>query len=114
MLALLPYLKWLHILSAIAALGANFTYPIWTRLAAKDPASTRFDWDVFILCGDPTVADANKRGTIKGRVRLAGWSLVRRARRPVDPDRRVHQRTPQGGLHGARQQPDARRRPGDS
>ena len=42
MLALLPYLKWLHILSAIAALGANFTYPIWTRLAAKDPASTRF------------------------------------------------------------------------
>jgi len=42
MLALLPYLKWLHILSAIAALGANFTYPIWTRLAAKEPASTRF------------------------------------------------------------------------
>jgi uncharacterized membrane protein len=42
MLALFPYLKWLHILAAIAALGANFTYPIWTRLAAKDPASTRF------------------------------------------------------------------------
>jgi uncharacterized membrane protein len=42
MLALLPYLKWLHILGAIAALGANFTYPIWLRQAAKDPASTRF------------------------------------------------------------------------
>jgi len=42
MLALLPYLKWIHILSAIAALGANFTYPIWQRLAAREPASTRF------------------------------------------------------------------------
>lgn len=42
MFALLPYLKWLHILGAITALGANFTYPIWLRLARKDPASTRF------------------------------------------------------------------------
>jgi uncharacterized membrane protein len=42
MLALLPYLKLIHILSAVAALGANFTYPIWTRLAAKQTGSTRF------------------------------------------------------------------------
>ncbi|MEX2160693.1 MAG: DUF2269 family protein [Anaerolineales bacterium] len=42
MLALLPYLKWLHILGAIAALGANFTYPIWLRLARRDPVATRF------------------------------------------------------------------------
>lgn len=42
MLALLPYLKWLHILGAIAALGANFTYPIWGRLARREPESTRF------------------------------------------------------------------------
>jgi uncharacterized membrane protein len=42
MLALLPYLRWLHILGAIAALGANFTYPIWLRLARKEPGATRF------------------------------------------------------------------------
>jgi len=42
MLAFLPYLKWLHILGAIAALGANFTYPIWLRLARREPESTRF------------------------------------------------------------------------
>lgn len=42
MLALLPYLLWLHILGSITALGANFTYPIWLRLARKEPAATRF------------------------------------------------------------------------
>lgn len=42
MLALLPYLRWLHILGAIAALGANFTYPIWLRLARKEPSATAF------------------------------------------------------------------------
>ncbi len=42
MLALLPYLLWLHILGAITALGANFTYPIWLRLARREPDSTRF------------------------------------------------------------------------
>lgn len=42
MASLYPYLKWLHVLGAIAALGANFTYPIWTRLARKDPNATRF------------------------------------------------------------------------
>ncbi len=42
MLVLLPYLKWLHILGAIAALGANFTYPIWLQLARKEPSATRF------------------------------------------------------------------------
>ena len=42
MLALLPYLLWLHILGAITALGANFTYPIWARLARREPESTRF------------------------------------------------------------------------
>jgi len=42
MLALLPYLLWLHILGAITALGANFTYPIWLRLARREPEATRF------------------------------------------------------------------------
>ena len=42
MLALLPYLKLLHILGAVTALGANFTYPIWLRLGRKETSATRF------------------------------------------------------------------------
>jgi secreted PhoX family phosphatase len=33
-----------------------------------DAAATRFAWDIFVLCGDGTSADAAKRGTIKGDV----------------------------------------------
>jgi len=37
------------------------------REAADDPASmAEFRWDIFAECGDPTHADANKRGNIKG------------------------------------------------
>lgn len=32
----------------------------------NNASSTRFSWDVFILCGDPQHADAEKRGNIKG------------------------------------------------
>lgn len=42
MLALLPYLKWLHILSAIVAVGANVTYLVWMRAAEKDKSATAF------------------------------------------------------------------------
>jgi secreted PhoX family phosphatase len=33
-----------------------------------DPAATRFNWDIFVLAGDPLLADANKHGNIKGDV----------------------------------------------
>ena len=36
------FLKWLHILSAITALGANLTYILWLRLAANAPESAGF------------------------------------------------------------------------
>lgn len=40
----MPYLilKWLHVLFAIVALGANLTYPLWLRLANKEKDATRF------------------------------------------------------------------------
>lgn len=42
MLGLLPYLKWLHILGAITRLGASLTFPIWLRLARREPSAVRF------------------------------------------------------------------------
>jgi secreted PhoX family phosphatase len=32
------------------------------RDADRDPASTRFEWDIFLLCGDPEHPDAIKKG----------------------------------------------------
>lgn len=34
--------KWIHILSAITALGANITYPLLLRVAGNDAAAKRF------------------------------------------------------------------------
>ncbi|HEY7649554.1 MAG TPA: PhoX family phosphatase [Methylomirabilota bacterium] len=36
------------------------------REQGGDAAATRFAWDVFVLCGDPAMADEAKRGNIKG------------------------------------------------
>lgn len=35
-------LKWIHILSAIVAVGTGATYAVWLRAAGEDKASTRF------------------------------------------------------------------------
>jgi secreted PhoX family phosphatase len=45
-----------------------FGHIVRWRETGGDAAATRFEWDVFVLCGDPTLADANKRGDIKGDV----------------------------------------------
>ena len=42
MIVLFPYLKWLHILGAIIGLGASFTYPLWLKVAKRQPANTSF------------------------------------------------------------------------
>ena len=34
----------------------------------RDPAATSFKWDIFVLAGDPLLADAGKQGNIKGDV----------------------------------------------
>lgn len=38
------------------------------REKSGDPAATQFDWDIFLVCGDPAHADPNKRGNIKGDI----------------------------------------------
>jgi hypothetical protein len=54
--------------------GANpradnvFGHIVRWRERGGDGAATRFDWDVFILCGDPTLTDAQKQGNIRGDV----------------------------------------------
>ena len=43
-----------------------FGHIIRWRERGGDAAATAFEWDVFVLAGDPEHADAEKRGTIKG------------------------------------------------
>lgn len=34
--------KWIHVLSAIAALGSNFTFAIWLASAARNPQALTY------------------------------------------------------------------------
>jgi secreted PhoX family phosphatase len=36
------------------------------RERGADPAATRFEWDVFLLCGDPASASEDRHGNVKG------------------------------------------------
>jgi secreted PhoX family phosphatase len=47
-----------------------FGHIIRWREANGDPTSTRFEWDVFLMAGDPQHNDPNKRGNVKGDVAL--------------------------------------------
>jgi len=44
----------------------TFGHIIRWREAGGDPTATDFQWDIFLLAGDPANADPAKRGTIKG------------------------------------------------
>ena len=44
----------------------TFGHIVRWRETGGDPAATAFEWDIFLLAGDPAHADAAKRGTIKG------------------------------------------------
>jgi secreted PhoX family phosphatase len=48
-----------------------FGHIVRWREADNDPAATRFQWDVFLLAGDPRHADPNKRGSVKDGVAFA-------------------------------------------
>ena len=45
-----------------------FGHIVRWREAGGNPTATTFSWDVFMLCGDPTHVDANKKGTLQGDV----------------------------------------------
>lgn len=38
------------------------------REQGENPVATAFAWDIFVLCGDPTMTEEDKKGTIKGDV----------------------------------------------
>jgi secreted PhoX family phosphatase len=44
----------------------SFGHIIRWREAGGDPAALKFQWDIFVLAGDPQHANVNKRGNIKG------------------------------------------------
>lgn len=43
-----------------------FGHIVRWREREGDPAATRFDWDVFVLGGDPASAEEGRRGTVRG------------------------------------------------
>lgn len=43
-----------------------FGHIVRWREAGGDAAATRFDWDMFMLCGDPAQAEAPGRGSLNG------------------------------------------------
>jgi uncharacterized protein len=45
-----------------------FGHIIRWREQGGNPAAMRFEWDLFLLCGDPANADLGKRGNIKGDI----------------------------------------------
>jgi uncharacterized protein len=45
-----------------------FGHIIRWREQGNDPQATRFAWDVFVLCGDPSLPDAAMHGNIQGDI----------------------------------------------
>jgi hypothetical protein len=46
--------------------GNSLGHIIRWREAGGDSSATSFDWDIFVLAGDPALGDPNKAGNIKG------------------------------------------------
>jgi uncharacterized protein len=43
-----------------------FGHVVRWRERGGDPTAVRFDWDVFLLCGDPASQEESRRGTVRG------------------------------------------------
>jgi uncharacterized protein len=83
------------------------------REQGGDPRATHFAWDVFVLCGDPSIAEGAKHGTIQGDIFGSPDGLWFDARGVLWIQRHLGQRAEQGRLCQHREQPDARRRSED-
>jgi secreted PhoX family phosphatase len=46
----------------------TFGHIVRWRDQGGDPAAMRFEWDVFLLCGDPAHEDPGKRGNVEGDI----------------------------------------------
>ena len=64
------YLKWLHILSAIIAVGANATYGIWLSRASRNPDNLPFTLKGIKMLDDPVANPAY------GLLLITGLSMV--------------------------------------
>jgi uncharacterized membrane protein len=71
-------LKWLHVLLAIAAIGANLTYGIWLARAARQPAVLPFVLRGVKLLDDRVANPAYGLLLVTGlaMVYVGGWSLA--------------------------------------
>lgn len=49
---LFPYLKWLHVLAAVTAVGANITYGVWISRGSRHPESLPFTLSGIELIDD--------------------------------------------------------------
>lgn len=49
---LFPYLKWLHVLAAVTAVGANITYGVWISRGSRHPESLPFTLSGIKLIDD--------------------------------------------------------------
>ena len=71
-------LKWIHILSAIVALGANITYIIWLTQVSKSPDSLLFTLRTIKLLDDRIATPAYVLSLLTGlgMIFVSGWSLT--------------------------------------
>jgi len=77
-LTLHTFLKYIHIVSAIAALGANITYALWITRAKKNPGALTFTLRTVKIIDDWIATPAYVLLFPSGwwLTTLAGWSLT--------------------------------------
>src|SRR3989442_7188096 len=83
MFSLYVVLKFIHILSAITAVGANITYGLWDSRSQADPAHLRVTLHGINVLDD-RIANPASRGLL-----LTGLLMVFRKPRPLPSPRRI-------------------------
>ena len=80
-------LKWLHVLAAIVALGANLTYGIWIAHASRHPEALSFTLRSIKLIDDRVANPAY------GLLLVTGLLMVFVVRLPADDTMAAHGRS---------------------